>query len=202
MMNTRRIQTIPEQIAEQLRNDILANILQEDEPLREQELSERFGVSRGPVRAALQQLSKEGLVEAVPNVGVRVAPHPHDEVRPLISQMRRTIETFTLDKIFARLSPEVFDSLERVLDKLRIACEEGNIQALREYDRAFHGTLVDLYSEKRLYNIWHSMFTWMVFWYGRHDDLMESYREHKDILDALKDGEKAKAIRLLEGNIQ
>ena len=202
MMSTRSIQTIPEQIAEQLRNDILTNALKEDEPLREQELSERFGVSRGPVRAALQQLAKEGLVVAVPNVGVRVAPHPNDEVRPVISQMRRTIETFTLEKVFNRIDEDIIEHFEEILEKLRAACEQKDIQALQEQDRSFHSTLVELYGERRLYNIWHSMFTWMIFGYGRHEDLMDSYREHKEILEAIRNGEKDKALELVASNIQ
>lgn len=202
MMNMRSVQTIPEQIVDQLRKDILSNTLKEDEPLREQELSERFGVSRGPVRAALQQLEKEGLVVAVPNVGVRVAPHPNDDVRPVISQMRRIIEEFTLNKVFDRISPDIIRHFEEVLEKLRIACEQGDIQALQEHDRAFHSTLVDLYGEKRLFDIWHSMFSWMVFRYGRHQDLMESYREHKEILEAIKHSDKKEVIELLKGNIQ
>ena len=202
MINIRSVQTIPEQIVERLRKDILSETLEEDAPLREKELSERFGVSRGPVRAALQQLAKEGLVVAVPNVGVRVAPHPNDEVRPVVIQMRRIIEEFTLNRVFDRITPDIIRHLEEILDKLRTACEQGDIQALQEHDRTFHRILVDLYGEKRLFMIWHSMFTWMIFRYGRHKDLMESYREHREILEAIKKGDKEKALELLKGNIQ
>ena len=202
MMTIRSVQTIPEQIVEQLRKDILSNTLEEDTPLREQELSERFGVSRGPVRAAFQQLEKEGLVIAVPNIGVRVAPHPNDDVRPVIAQMRRTIEVFTLNMVFDRINPDIIQHLEDILEKLRTACEQGDIQALQEHDRAFHSTVVDLYGEKRLFDIWYSMFTWMIFRYGRHADLMDSYREHKKILEAIKSGDKKKTIQLLKENIQ
>lgn len=201
-MKTRTIQTIPEQIADQLRKDILSRTFKEDEPLREHELSDRFGVSRGPVRAALQQLEMEGLVVALPNVGVRVAPHPTDDVRPLIIHMRRSIEAFTLDKVFDQVTNSIIGHLEDTLEKLRTACKQGNIHALHEHDRTFHSTLVELYGERRLFTLWHTMFTWMIFQYGRHENLMESYREHKEILNAIKTGEKEKALELLTGNIQ
>jgi DNA-binding GntR family transcriptional regulator len=42
----------------------------------------------------------------------------------------------------------------------------------------------------------------MIFRYGRHEDLMESYREHQEILEAIKKGDKEKALRLLKDNIQ
>ena len=38
--------------------------------------------------------------------------------------------------------------------------------------------------------------------YNRLDDIMESYREHKRILDAIHSGQKAEAIHALEANIQ
>jgi len=202
MLNATGIQTIPQQIAEQITKDILSGVLEQEAPLREQELSERFGVSRGPIRAALQQLSKEGLVIAVPNVGVRVAPHPSDEVRPVIVQMRKLIEEFTLKTIFDTIADDSMRYLEDRLEKMRQACEQGDIHELQEQDRTFHGTLVKLYGEERLFTIWHSMFTWMIFQYGRHKDLMESYHEHQAILTAIKNGQKDRAIELLKDNIQ
>ena len=83
-----------------------------------------------------------------------------------------------------------------------MACEQKNVQILQEHDRRFHSTMVELYGERRLYKIWHSMFTWMIFRYGRHADLMDSYHEHKAILEAIKHGDKEKAIQLLKENIQ
>jgi DNA-binding GntR family transcriptional regulator len=150
----RRVQTIPEQIVDQLRKDILAGILQEGTPLREQELSERFGVSRGPVRAALQQLAAEGLVVAVPNVGVRVAPYPREEVFPVIIQMRQLIEECILSLICEQLSADLIHHLEEVLEKLRTACDQADMPAVQALDRAFHSTLVESYGEQRLVTIW------------------------------------------------
>ena len=202
MLNGTGIQTIPQQIAEQITKDILTGIIEQDAPLREQELSERFGVSRGPIRAALQQLSKEGLVIAVPNVGVRVAPHPSDEVRPIIAQMREIIEEFALKMVFDKITDEVIQHLESGLEKMRQACEQHDIHELQEQDRMFHGTFIKLYGEERLFTIWYSMFTWMVFRYGRHENLMESYYEHQKLLTAIKDGQKDRAVELLRANIQ
>ena len=51
-------------------------------------------------------------------------------------------------------------------------------------------------------NIWHSMFTWMIFSYDRREDLMESYREHKELLDAIKTRDKEKALEWIAMNIQ
>ncbi len=67
------IRTLPEQIAQRLRLDIMSGKLKPNHPLREQEVSERFGVSRGPIREVFRQLSQQGLLVTEPNKGVRVS---------------------------------------------------------------------------------------------------------------------------------
>ncbi len=202
MITPRSIQTIAEQIVHELRRDILAGILKEDEPLREQDLSERFGVSRGPIRAALQELAREGLAIAVPNIGVRVAPPPHAELRPVISQIRRSIECFVLEKVFDTLDEKRITQFEDILKALYAACEQKDIQMLQNHERRFHSTFLELYGERRLYNIWHSTFTWMIFSDDRYEDTMRSYYEHKELLAAIRNRDMAKAIEWIELHIQ
>ena len=52
--------TIREQVTNQIRDEVVAGNLPAGHPLREGELAERFGVSRGPIRDAFLQLSQEG----------------------------------------------------------------------------------------------------------------------------------------------
>lgn len=58
----------------QLRSDILNVVLQPGMPLDENSLSERFGLSRSPIREALVRLSSEGLVQILANRSIVVAP--------------------------------------------------------------------------------------------------------------------------------
>ena len=60
------------QVADRLRDDILAGRLKPGEKLAETHLVKRFGVSRAPVREALVQLTQEGLLTSQANRGVRV----------------------------------------------------------------------------------------------------------------------------------
>ena len=59
--------TIREQVANEIRADVLSGRLSAGTDLREQTLAEKYGVSRGPIRDALLQLTQEGLLEAKPN---------------------------------------------------------------------------------------------------------------------------------------
>ena len=74
--------TLQEQVASQLRHRILSGQLLPGTPRREQLLAAEFGISRGPIRDALLNLSKEGLLLARPNVGVRVANEPSEAFAP------------------------------------------------------------------------------------------------------------------------
>lgn len=62
-----------EEIIRHLTNDILKGPLSPGERLCEEDLAERFGTSRGPVREALRKLEVRGLICSTPNVGVRVS---------------------------------------------------------------------------------------------------------------------------------
>lgn len=68
----RRTLSLAEQIAEQLGESILQDVLKPGDAITEQSVSEQFSVSRGPVRDALRILEKEGLVEIIPRRGARV----------------------------------------------------------------------------------------------------------------------------------
>ena len=109
------IRTMQDQIADYLRRDILVGNLESGQALREQEISERFGVSRGPVREVFRQLTQQGLLTAEPNKGVRVAPRPSSEMRPLIVELRQKIEIYVLDLVFDQLGDDDIVELENIL---------------------------------------------------------------------------------------
>jgi DNA-binding GntR family transcriptional regulator len=194
--------TIPEQIVEQLRREILAGELEENQPLREKELSERFDVSRGPVRHALLQLTKEGLVVATPNVGVRVARHPSDQVLALVIDVRRRIEIFALEAFLKEASERDLTRLAAILEDLKRACAGDDISRVEEMDMLFHSTIVSKYGDKHLLDLWQSVVTRMMLRYTRFEDLMESYEEHKALFDAICAHDAKSAKRLLVANIQ
>ncbi len=194
--------TIPEQVTARLRQEILSGKFQPGQPLREQEISERFGVSRGPIREALRQLTQQGLLVLEPNKGVRVAQYLSDAVRPLTVELRRKIEIFVLDSIFQQITAADIVAWEAVLTDIRWACEQGDTAALVDHDLRFHQAIIQSHDDKDLFALWEPIALRMLMQYNRFGDLMESYREHKIILDAIRRGDKAAALAALEANIQ
>jgi len=191
------------QIAEYLRMDILSGKLESGQALREQEISERFGVSRGPVREVFRQLTQQGLLVAEPNKGVRVAQRPPPSMRPLIVEIRQTIELYVLDRTFDQLNEEDIVKLEGILADIKDACQKGEKVALVEHDLRFHQTLIQCHENGDYFTLWQPIALRMSIRYSRFDDdLMDSYYEHERILNAIRSGNKAGAMEALRANIQ
>jgi len=194
--------TLPEQIAARLRREVLSSRLKPGDPLREVDLSQRFGVSRGPVREAFRQLNQQGLLVLEPNKGARVAQNPSVEVRPLVLQLRRAIETFVLASIFERITEHDIAVWAGILADIKIACESNDLDSLTECDLRFHQAIIQSHDDKDIFTLWQPIAMRMMMHYTRLDDIMDSYREHKQILDAIRAGDKKTALAALEANIQ
>lgn len=199
------VRGLREQIADRIRDDILAGRLNEGERLSETKLAGRFGVSRGPVREALVQLTHEGLLIAKPNCGVRVAPTAPDSIRGLVIPIRRTIETYALRLFFDNITKDDFRTWEAILRNLKVACEQKDIAAIAEQDIAFHRSILERAGQADLLAIWSTIVARVRSHfrrsYSRYKDLREIYAEHQAIVDTFRQGDREAAIQALESNI-
>ncbi|MGI9383276.1 MAG: GntR family transcriptional regulator, partial [Methyloligellaceae bacterium] len=118
--------SIAEQIADQLRAEILSAAIGPDQPLKQDHVARRFGVSQAPVREALRQLAAEGLVVARLNRGTRVAPFDEREAKETAA-LRLKLEP-ELIKAAAR-NFEAADR-ERAAAALAAIAEAGDVPAL------------------------------------------------------------------------
>jgi GntR family transcriptional regulator, rspAB operon transcriptional repressor len=193
--------TIREQIVQRLRNEVLAGQFGQGEPLREAKLAERFGVSRGPIRDALLQLTQEGLLTGQPNVGVKVSPAPSDAIRPLVVELRKQIEGYALAAIFDEITPEDLARWDQILAGIKSACAAGDLPTLVEHDMAFHRSIIERTGDLDLLAIWLPIVVRMMLHYSRHTDLMQCYAEHERVVKAIKAGKKQQAVKALIANI-
>lgn len=194
-----------EQIAGRIREDVLAGRLEAGQALREVELAERFGVSRGPIREALQQLTHEGMLVAKPNCGVKVAPPAPDSIRDLVVPIRRAIETHALRLIFDDLSEADFTHWDAILAKMKIACKRKDFPSIAEQDIALHRSILERAGQPDLLAIW-SLIVARVRNHFRQShlgyrDLMDIYHEHAAIVANFRSGDQESAVRILEENI-
>ena len=200
------IRSTREQITELMREDILCGRLAEGQRLGEVELAQRFGVSRGPIREALAQLTQEGLLVAKPNCGVRVAPSAPDAIRELITPVRRTIETYALKLCYDDLKDADFRAWDDILHQLERACKDKDVAGIAQQDIAVHRTILERARQQDLITIWRTLvarirdhFRRSVADYGKN--LLKIHQEHKELVDVFRAGNKSEAIEALAKHI-
>jgi DNA-binding GntR family transcriptional regulator len=137
--------TKADDIAVLIEEAIVAGELEPGSVLRQEQLSERFGVSRTPVREALRRLAALGLVSFEPNRGVRVRTLSHEDLREAFL-VRAELEALVTEVAAQRMTPEALHELEecerrfaRLTRELRLRDPGGDRRGLMaEWMRANH----------------------------------------------------------------
>ena len=195
-----RLESTPALIADRLRAQILAGTFGPDSQLSEMELARQLGVSRGPIREAMQRLIQEGLLRAERNRGVFVVDLDDQDARD-VYLARAAVERAAAAIVTRRASEATFAELQRIVDQLAASLDD-EWSELVTHDLAFHQTLVTAAGSERL----DRMFRTLVaetrlclmrlepFYVGR----MEVVAEHQGILDALRSGKLRDVDRLVQ----
>lgn len=202
MRPSEKIVPVRDQIADQLRSDIISGELAPGTKLNEQALATRFGVSRGPIRDVLLQLTKEGLLVTKSNVGASVNEMLSPDLQKLMVDIRRRIEVFAVKRLKGRLSDKDFASLDYLLDEFRTSFEEGDFTQVTKADIEFHKYLVERAGGQELVNLWYPVVLRMRMNYKRIDTPKDGVAEHQAIIDALRADDVKRAAKALKANIR
>lgn len=192
---------VRDRITDHLRHEILTGQLREGDPLREIPLTERFQVSRGPIRDAILQLTKEGLLESLPNRGARVGKVWDASLRPLMLSQRQQIETFALRELVNLGSAIDLKPFHRNLQNLGIACKEKDLPAVVKHDMEFHRLILKACKHPGVEAVWLSIMAGMRLPYSRHKNLMEVHKEHSRVVELIERKDVEGAIEALKANI-
>lgn len=194
--------TIREQVTDQIRDEVVAGNFPAGEPLREAELAERFGVSRGPIRDAFLQLSQEGVLAYQANRGVTVRQAPKPENREFIVSLRQQIECYVIRRGIGQLQSQGIDAIKRALADLKAACESGRASAVAKSDMAFHEATLIACGGDDFLSVWKWFCSQMLMTYSRLDNYEQVYEEHVAILEALESGRKQASVTAIKANIR
>jgi GntR family transcriptional regulator, rspAB operon transcriptional repressor len=130
-------------VYESLRADILTCRLAPGDDVREQELAERYAVSRQPVREALLRLEREHLVTVQPRQGYRVNPISLSDARDLL-RFRLALEPACVAEAIESASDAVLGRLD---EYRRFS---GGHEDFIAYNRAFHSALAHASGNRRM----------------------------------------------------
>ncbi|KHL04388.1 GntR family transcriptional regulator [Sinomonas humi] len=193
-------ETTPALIARQLRRAIGQGELAPGEQLNEAELSRHLGVSRGPLREAMQRLTQEGLLVSIRNRGVFVIEVTDDDVRDMYLA-RAAVERAAAARVIQLDAKDGGKQLLEVTKRMRKAANDDDADALTETDVEFHALLVALAKSPRLSRMHNTLMvetrmciTALETRYASHFVRAD---EHHEIAAAIRDGNAEEADRLL-----
>jgi len=194
-----RPRSLTEMVIAQIRELIVSGRLVLGEQLSESALAEQLGVSRTPVREAFLRLETERLVEVRPQRGTFVFQYGVAELRD-ICELREVLETGALRIALSRNRARLIERLEGAANAAEIArvVDPGPYQA---FDNAFHDALVKSCENEELIEAYERIS-------GRvrairyrltrsRRQIAGSQRGHREIVNALREGRDADAVRRL-----
>ena len=202
MRPSEKVIPVRDQIADQLRSDIISGELAPGNKLNEQGLATRFGVSRGPIRDVILQLTKEGLLVTRSNVGASVNEMLSPSLQNLMVDIRLRIETYAVRQLNGKLADEDFEALDFLLGRFKTAFEVGDFTEVTRADIEFHKFLVDKAGGQDLVNLWYPVVFRMRMNYKRIDTPKDGVAEHQAIIDALRNNDVTSASAALRANIR
>lgn len=189
-------------IADRLRSAIMRGTLRPNSQLGELNLAAKFGVSRGPLREAMQRLLQEGLLVSEPHRGLFVVQFGEDDVTDIYCA-RTAIESTAARRILSLgAGKESADELDRVVESMDDAASSEDFEALSEADYAFHELLVLLAHSPRLTRMNRTLLVethmCMRELQNRYSDPHSLVDEHRAIVDALRRGDRAAMLSQIE----
>ncbi|HDN78891.1 MAG TPA: GntR family transcriptional regulator [Chloroflexi bacterium] len=182
-----------------IRKAILEGALKPGQRLVEAEIARQMGISRAPVREALRQLEKEGLISTEPHKGSYVIQLSADDLWEIYT-LRAAIEGLGAELAALKATEEEIKQLEELVEAMRQSAQEGDLSRLVEQDLAFHECLCKASRHKRLFDIWLSMNAQIKLFINITDQFHlpaeDVVRRHEDVVKAIRerDGERAKRL--------
>lgn len=195
--------TLAHETRERLRRAILSGELEPGTPLPEAATAVRLGVSRVPVREALVDLERQGLVEFHPSGRACVRRFDEDDLREILT-LRAALQTLAARLAAERLEPGDLERLEAIVER---GSHTEDLTEFSALDTAFHDEVVALARHRLLERAWADLRGQMELWLSRlhrrrdarkHDVREATFKAHGEFIDVLRRRNPDAAARCME----
>lgn len=192
-------------IADQLRSAIMYGSLAPGVQLGETDLAGRLGVSRGPLREAMQRLVQEGLLRSERHRGLFVTELTAADVED-VYLARLAVERAACEQIMSGNRGEAVARLTVALNRLVDAAATTDRTAMSDADQAFHQALVSCSGNSRLERMTQTLLVetrmCLTVMQDAYPEPAELVDEHQKLLDAITDGDEGLLLRLIDSHMR
>ncbi len=133
-------QSLPDIIADDLRERILSGDLAEGETIRQEALAEEYDVSRMPIREALKRLNAEGLIQWANHRGGSVTKHSLNEIGEIFD-LRTLIEVDLFRRAIPNMGPDQFARCDDILKQMETSYDDNDVGRWGMLNHQYHSAL-------------------------------------------------------------
>ncbi|MBQ2989497.1 MAG: GntR family transcriptional regulator [Clostridia bacterium] len=189
----------------EIREAILSEEFKKGEWLTEHMLTQKLGVSRTPVRSALQRLAEDGLVSMTPNRGAAVIGITREDLVD-IYRIRMRLEGLASAMAAEKITDEQKRKLAETVELSEFYIQKQDTERIKELDTAFHRMIYEASGSRMIERILSDLHS-NTKDYRRQSlcvpgRLSKTLEEHKEILNAILTGNAAEAEALTSAHIE
>jgi DNA-binding GntR family transcriptional regulator len=140
----------------QIRENIISLRLKPGSAISENELAKELGMSRTPVREALQELQKINLIEVYPQRGSVISHIDFDIVEETVF-LRKVLEKAVVEELCDCITEEKLLQLEKNIKLQEFYLDTRSPDKILELDNEFHRSLFVMCNKERIYNLMEGM---------------------------------------------
>ncbi len=181
--------TAQERMLEALRSDVLTGTLRPGEQVVQEVIAEQHGVSRVPVREALQTLTSEGLITHLPHRGYFVTQLSIPDLLE-VYRLRHLLETEALREAIPVLTDQDVARIEERAAAVDAAAQRGDLAALTTANRDFHFAMFGAAGMPRLHRLlrqlWDASDVYRSLYFQQAVNRVRVASEHAAMLDAVR----------------
>ena len=202
--------TLPMRVLNVLMDWIMDGKLKMGDKLNTEDLARQLGVSRMPIREALNSLVRMGLAESIPYVGMRLVTLNQDDILQ-IYMMRHMLEPMAAEEACRKVTDDDIRHLERIHHEYVeiVSREEQQAKEIHLQNRKFHFAIYSISKMNRVCAVIESLWDTLSFFkliYGREfinnrEKAEKMIEEHRSYIEALKEKDGEKLKRLLSENL-
>ena len=197
--------SLADRVFETLEKNILNGTYKRGEVISEKRLTEELGVSRTPIREALNRLMEEDLIEDSPNGTVVCGMTPADVADSY--EVKRRMEVLAARRAAKNITEDELRYMKELVEQAEFYAQKNDADKVRDMDTQFHDALYDASRSRVLRRILrplhHKIMRYRKASLEQHESrLKESVEEHIQILGALETHDEDKVETLMMVHIQ
>ena len=205
-INTNEYLPLRDVVFNTLRDAILTGKLVPGERLMENQLADKLGVSRTPVREALRMLELENLVELVPRKGAQVLDMSEKDITNIL-EVRSALEGMATSVACKKMSKEDLQQLKNMEVDFEKAVADNDVERFVDIDEDFHDLIFSATENDKLINIFRNLriqlYRYRMAQAKNNDTSMSTIvAHHRSIIRAIENHDAEEGASIAQGHIK